>query len=148
MPICDTAKYRGSAPPPPELVSMKHYTKLLFARLDACVRNQMYEESLELLVSSAAQGLPERPGMGDLCGNCVTASSLGPVRCRVQAVLGPIRSFDCKIPAALAAKAFCKSLLQAHEARGEDIHVLTHIKDQACLALPRTCPPSTFRSFA
>eukprot|EP00439_Symbiodinium_sp_Y106_P016315 s2518_g2.t1 len=49
--------------------------------LDACVRNQMYEESLELL-------------------------------------------------------AFCKSLLQAHEARGEDIHVLTHIKDQ--VAVQRT----------
>ncbi|CAE7338581.1 COG8 [Symbiodinium natans] len=46
--------------------------------LDACVRNQMYEESLELL-------------------------------------------------------AFCNSLLQAHEARGEDINVLTHIKDQVAV---------------
>ncbi|CAE7388646.1 Cog8 [Symbiodinium sp. CCMP2592] len=32
--------------------------------------------------------------------------------------------------------AFCKSLLQAHEARGEDIHVLTHMKHQ--VAVQRT----------
>eukprot|EP00913_Durusdinium_trenchii_P025786 g24200.t1 len=46
--------------------------------LDACVRNQMYEESLELL-------------------------------------------------------AFCNSLLQAHEARGEEIGVLTGIKEQVAV---------------